>query len=185
MKYELLKGWKILFLLAFMICLSSFNYSFMPCLPLSFTISSLPCSPLMASAPLGGLCPYPGCFSRPSHHYQFAAWVLTSGVLKWLFTCWCSSRAPLFVISAAESSGPSRHCLSSAPALFPLRLPWLSLWQPHSVWHLCLLLLPTAHLTAKVSGTFKSCKWSSYSCHPSLRWHQISRSLLLSSHPCL
>lgn len=40
-------------------------------------------------------------------------------MLKWLFTCWRSSRAPLFVISIAESPGPSGHCLSSVPALTP------------------------------------------------------------------
>lgn len=122
MKYELLKGWNILYLLAVMIPLSSFSHSFLPCLPLSFA--------LVSSVHLWWPQPPQGCcvltlaaFPGPRTFIQFAAWVQTSGVLKWLFTCWCSSRAPLFVISVAESSGPSRHCLSSVPAPLPSQAP--------------------------------------------------------------
>lgn len=95
----------------------------MPCFPLAF-VFSLPHSPLMTLTPLGMVCPCPSFFSGPHTSIQFAALVQTSSVLKWLFTCWCSSRAPLFVISAAESCSPFRHCLSSAPALTP---SWASL----------------------------------------------------------
>lgn len=103
---------------------------------LSFAVFSLPCSPLMTSAPLGVLCPYPSCFSRPSHLHSICSWVQTSGVLKWLFTCWCSSRAPLFVISVAESPGPSRHCLSSAPAPLPSQAPLVIIMtSPFGVTH--------------------------------------------------
>lgn len=168
-----------------MICLSSFSHSFMPCLPPSFAISSLPCSPPMTSAPFGVLCPYLAAFPGPHISIQFAAWVQTSGVLKWLFTCWCSSTAPLFVISVAESSGPSRHCLSSVPALLPSQASLV-------------IIMTTPFGVTHVFGTSPncpSCSWGfrhlqelqiKFLLLPSnLWWHQISRSLPFSSHPCL
>lgn len=117
MKYELLKGWKSL--LAIMIYLSSFNHSFMPCLPLSFVVFSLPCSPPMTSAPLGVLCPYLSCFSRPSHLHP----ICSLGSNLW------SAEMAVYLLVLIKGSplcdlccwviDPSRHCLSSVPALAP------------------------------------------------------------------
>lgn len=149
-----------------MICLSSFSHSFMPCLPLSFAISSLPCSPPMTSAPFGVLCPYLAAFPGPHISIQFAAWVQTSGVLKWLFIVGAHQRLPSLWSLLLSHLVPLGIASPLSQLCYPPRLPWLSLWQPHLVWHMCLVLLPTAHLAAEVSGTFKSCKLSSYSCHP-------------------
>lgn len=186
MKYELLKGWKILFLLAIMICLSSFNHSFMPCLPLIFCC---PWSPILTSddlSPLGGAVSLPQLLSQaltPSSNLQpefkpLVCWngCLLVGAHQGLSSLWSLLLSHLVPLSIA---------FPLSQLYFPPRLPWLSLWQLHLEWHMCLLLLPTAHLTAEVSGTFKSGKWSSYPCHPNLWWNHISRNLLLSSYSCL
>lgn len=98
-----------------MICLSSFNNSFMPCLPLSFAISSLPCSPPMTSAPLGVLCPHPGCFFRPSHLHTICS--LDSNL-------WCAEMAVYLLVLIKGSPLCDLCCwvtwsLSALPLLCP------------------------------------------------------------------
>lgn len=115
MKYELLKGWNILYLLAVMIPLSSFSHSFLPCLPLSFAVFGLLCSPLMTSAPSGVLCPYPGCFSRPSHLHPICS--LSSNF-------WCAEMAVYLLVLIKGSPLCDLCCwviwsLSALPLLCP------------------------------------------------------------------
>lgn len=64
----------------------------------------------MTSVPLGMVCPCPSCFSGPSRLHPICS---PGSNLQ------CAEMAVylsvLFVISAAESRGPFRHCLSSGP----------------------------------------------------------------------
>jgi len=127
----------------------------------------------MTLAPKGWCVLVPAPFPVPHTSTQFAALVQISTKLEWLFTCLCSSKAPLFVISADELHKPFWHCLSSAPAP-----SWASLYviMANPFWgnrYICCF----SHLSVfqlKFWPSPKATNGAPFPAHWGLSWLQVS-----------
>lgn len=127
-------------------------------------------------SPQGWCVLAPAAFPGPHTSIQFAALVQTSSVLKWLFTWQCSSRALLCDLCCWVM--PS---LSALPLLCPSHNSFSALHVYHygkPIWgDTCVCYfshLPTYQLAFQASSraAIQGCQW-----------HQVSRTLPLSSYP--